>query len=253
MMLADSMRFYTALIKPCMGLIGVLALIAGCASPDGKTRNPNNGANNKTLVISKQVNDHYQKYLKEVQSGKAGAFAVNELGTAAYYAMCESGNCGGQYNFSQKALAGCRKFNRGDCVVLASNGVAKRPYKVGEPLDDLLSQLLQKSDPQFVSGDRIRQEISGNSIVETDVEDRVWAEYFAPDGILHGRTSDGRLFDGTWKVDGNTLCVDYHSIARDWCGQFAEAADGSIDYYVDGKFRKNYSRSVLQKGNPQHL
>jgi hypothetical protein len=49
------------------------------------------------------------------------------------------------------------------------------------------------------------------------------------------------------------LCVDYRSIARDWCGQFAEASDGSIDYYKDGKFRKNYARSVLQKGNPQNL
>ena len=34
---------------------------------------------------------------------------------------------------------------------------------------------------------------------------------------------------------------------------FAEGADGSIDYYKDGKFRKNYPRSVLQKGNPQNL
>jgi hypothetical protein len=253
MISAYSMRVYTALIKQCLGLIGVLVLVAGCASPDSGSKNSGSESNREPLVISKQVDDHLQQYLKKVQRGKAGAFAVNELGTSSYYAMCDSGNCGGQYNFSDKALEGCRKYNRGDCVVLSSNGIMKRSYKVGEPLDALLSQLLNQAKPEFVSGDRIRQEISGNSTVETDVDGRVWAEYFAPDGILHGRTSDGSLFDGTWKVDGNSLCVDYHSIARDWCGQFAEAADGSIDYYVDGKFRKNYSHSVLQKGNPQHL
>ena len=47
------------------------------------------------------------------------------------------------------------------------------------------------------------------------------------------------LFDGSWKIDGNTLCVDYHSIASDWCGQFAEGADGSIDYYRDGQIRED--------------
>jgi hypothetical protein len=253
MMLMESKRGCMALIKQSLGLVCVLALVAGCAGSTSGSKDADSGSSREPIVISQRVNDHLQEYLKKVQRGRAGAFAVNELGTSSFYATCTSGMCGGQYNFSEEALAGCRKYNRGNCIVLSSNGVTKRPYKVGDPVDAFLSQLQQKSNPQFVSGDRIRQEISGNSTVETDVEGRIWAEYFAPDGVLHGRTSDGRLFDGTWKVDGDRLCVDYHSIARDWCGQFAEASDGSIDYYVDGKFRKNYSRSMLQKGNPQHL
>lgn len=106
---------------------------------------------------------------------------------------------------------------------------------------------------RFVSGDHIRQELAGNSIVEANGEGKVWAEYFAPDGTLRGRADDSRRFDGSWKLEGNTLCVDYRSIARDRCGQLAEGSDGSIDDYKDGKFRKTYPRSVLQKGNPQNL
>jgi hypothetical protein len=235
-----------AWIKAARGLAACALLLAGCAS-NGSQRS------GTPLIISPQVASHLQQYQREVSAGRSGAFAVNEAGNAAFYSMCEHGNCNGQYNFSSKALRGCEKFGRGRCTVLAANGVIKRPYKVGDSLETLLSQLQNASAPDFVSGDRIRQELSGNSIVEKNVEGKIWAEFFDPKGILRGRTSDGRLFDGTWKIEGNTLCVDYHSIARDWCGQFAEASDGSIDYYRDGKFRKNYSRAILQRGNPQNL
>jgi hypothetical protein len=231
-------------IKAACGVIAGALLLAACAGGQ---------SDGKPLVISRQTEAHFQKYLREVQQGRSGAFAVNEAGNAAFYSMCESGGCNGQYSFSSLAIKGCEKFGRGRCLVLASNGVVKRQYTVGDSLENLLSELQSASAPDFVSADRIRQELSGNSIVEPNFEGKIWAEYFDPTSLLRGRTTDGRLFNGTWKVEGNTLCVDYHSIARDWCGQFAEGADGSIDYYKDGKFRKNYPRSVLQKGNPQNL
>jgi hypothetical protein len=205
----------------------------------------------KPLIISRETDAHFQRYMHDVQQGRAGAFAVNEAGNAAFYSYCESGSCNGQYNFSSKAIQGCEKFGRGRCVILAANGVVKRPYTVGDPSVALPPP--SGSNPDFVSADRIREELIGNSIVEANYDGRIWAEYYDPNGTLRGRTEDGRLFDGTWKIEGNTLCVDYHSIARDWCGQFADASDGSIDYYRDGRFRKNYSRSVLQDGNPQKL
>ena len=216
-------------------------LLAACAGAS---------TSDKPLVISSLTNAHLQAYL-HVQEGRS-AFAVNEDATYSFESYCKGG-CHGQYNFSEEAIKGCERFGKGRCVVLASNGVVKRPYKVGDPVENLVSKMLTASAPDFVSGDRIRQRLSGNSIVETNFDGKVWAEYFDPNGTLRGRTDDGRLFDGAWKIEGNTLCVDYHSIARDWCGQFAEASDGSIDYYKDGKFRKNYPRSVLQAGNPQNL
>ncbi|HEV8391565.1 MAG TPA: hypothetical protein VGQ35_17065 [Dongiaceae bacterium] len=158
------------------------------------------------------------------------------------------GTCNGLSNIGREAIKGCEKSGHGRCVVLGSSGIVKRPYTVAPG-----SIALPPGMTRFVLGDRIRQELAGNSIVEASAEGKVWAEYFAPDGTLRGRTDDGRRFDGSWKIEGNTLCVDYRSIARDWCGQFAEASDGSIDYYKDGRFQKNYSRSILQKGNPQEL
>jgi hypothetical protein len=96
-------------------------LLAACAG--GTT-------SDKPLVITKQTNDYFQTYLRYVQQGRAGAFAVNETGEWSFYSYCESASCNGQYNFSMDAIKGCEKFGHGRCVVLASNGVIKRPYTV---------------------------------------------------------------------------------------------------------------------------
>jgi hypothetical protein len=230
-------------IKAVGGFAVCWLLLAACA-----------GASDKPLVISPYTNLLLQLYL-DVGAPGSSAFAVSEDGTQSFEAYCESGACHGQYGIGQKAIEGCERSGHGRCVVLASNGGVRRPYTVGGSMSVLKSALAAAAaDPDFVSGDRIRQELIGNSIVETNLQGKVvWAEYYDPNGTVRGRTDDGRLFDGAWKIDGNTLCVDYHSIAPDWCGQFAEAPDGSIDYYQDGTFRKSYPRSMLQKGNPQNL
>jgi hypothetical protein len=229
-------------IRGASGLLAAALVLSACAAePSGDA----------ALVITPATYDHLQDYQRLVQQGRAAAFAVSHDGAASYIVYCESGNCNGQYNFSQEAIRGCEKFGHGRCVVLASNGRIKRSYTVAEGSAGAMPS--QGTATDFVSGDRIRQELSGNSIVEANAAGSAWAEYFAPDGTLRGRTDDGRRFDGLWKIDGNTLCVDYRSIARDWCGQFAEGADGSIDYYENGRFKKSYPRSVLQQGNPQNL
>jgi hypothetical protein len=216
-------------------------LLAACAGAS---------SSNEPLAIAPTTNAYFQAYL-ETGDDSSSAFAVSEDGQYSFYSYCESGGCNGQYSFSREAIRGCEKLGHGRCVVLGSNGVVRRPYVVAGGSTSALPSQGMASD--FVSGDRIRQELAGNSIVEPISEGKVWAEYFAPDGTLRGRTEDGRRFDGSWKIDGNTLCVDYRSIASDWCGQFAEGADGSIDYYRDGKFAKTYPRSVLQTGNPENL
>lgn len=214
-------------------------LLAACAGVD---------TNEKPLVISPVTNIWLQVHLRGGQG--RSAFAVNESGTHSFEAYCQSGTCNGQFNLSQEAIKGCEKFGHGRCVILASNGVLKRPYTVDGSLPALTPQGVAAN---YVSGDRIRDELAGNSIVETTSEGKIWAEYFAPDGTLRGRTDDGRRFEGSWTIEGKTLCVDYSSIAHDWCGEFVEGADGSIDYYNAGKFAKTFPRSVLQKGNPQNL
>lgn len=101
-------------------------LLASCAGQGGGS------SSDSPLVISRQVDAHLQKYLGEVSAGRAGAFAVTENGANAYYTVCESGGCHGQYNFSTEALKGCRKYGRGPCLILASNSTIKRRYTVSE-------------------------------------------------------------------------------------------------------------------------
>jgi hypothetical protein len=226
-------------VKAACGLIVCGLLLAACAGAN---------TNEKPLVISPVTNIWLQVHLRGGQG--RSAFAVNEGGTHCFEAYCQSGACNGQYNIAQEAIKGCERFGHGRCLILAANGVLKRPYTVVGDLPALPSQGVTTD---FVSGDRIRQELVGNSIVEANVEGKIWAEYFAPDGTLRGRTDDGRPFDGFWTIEGDTLCVDYNGTAPGWCGQFAERAGGSIDLYRNGKFRRTYPRSVLQKGNPQNL
>jgi hypothetical protein len=225
-------------VRAACGLIVCGLLLAACAGAS---------TSDKPLVLSPEANLILQVYLKG-EKGRS-ALAVNQGGTHTFEAYCRTA-CHGQYNIGQEAIKGCEKFGHGRCVLLAANGIVKRPYVVAGDLPALPSQGVRTD---FVSGDRIRQELVGNSIVQANLEGETWVEYFAPDGALRGRADDGRRFDGSWKIDGNTLCVDYHSIASDWCGQFTEGADGSINYYKDGKFAKTFPRSVLQKGNPQNL
>lgn len=107
--------------------IALLALLAACAAGQSGGQS---GGGGKPLVITAQTNDHLRAYMREIDSGRAGAFAVSENGEASYFSYCEHGACNGQYNFSSLAIRGCEKFGRGRCVVLSSNGVIKRPYSV---------------------------------------------------------------------------------------------------------------------------
>jgi hypothetical protein len=242
-------------------LLAASAVLAACA-------NSSSTPSGKPVVITAEVNDHLRGYMHEIDAGRSGAFAVNEAGNASFYYYCEHGGCHGLVQFSAEAIRRCENFGRGRCFILAHNGVIKRPYTVGtsaEALQQALEQALgttaqpQKPAakpepiPGLISGARMRTELAGNSIIQKDSAGKIWAEYFDPNGTLRGHDTAGRRFGGSWTIEGDTLCVDYTSIAHDWCGQFAEASDGSIDRYDENRWRQNYPRSVLQKGNPEQL
>lgn len=104
-----------------LSALAALVILSACAGSE---------TGGKPLVISARTNEHFQKYLREIDAGRAGAFAVTEDGRSAYYSVCESGSCNGQYNFSNEAIHGCENYGQGRCVILASNGVVKRPFTV---------------------------------------------------------------------------------------------------------------------------
>src|ERR671924_164419 len=107
-------------VRAACGLIVCGLAVAACA----------NQSDTKPIAITPSVAAHLAEYQRQVDGGRAAAFAVNEAGNASFYAYCESGGCHGAYNFSSKAIEGCEKYGRGRCVVLSANGLTKRPYVV---------------------------------------------------------------------------------------------------------------------------
>jgi hypothetical protein len=161
-------------VRAACGLIVCGLLLVACAGA---------GTSDKPLVISPGTNVFFQAYLSSTSS--RSAFAVSEDGSASFYSYCGLGTCNGLSNIGQEAIKGCEQLGQGRCVVLGSNGIVKRPYVVAGGLPALPSQGVRTD---FVSGDRIREELVGNSIVEANLEGNTWVEYFAPDGTLRGRT-----------------------------------------------------------------
>lgn len=222
-------------------------LLAACAG---------SSTSEKPLLLSPGASMLLDLYLNIGHQGRS-AMAVTEDGALTFEAYCNA-TCNGQYNISQEAISGCEKFGRGRCVILASNGVIRRAYTVdpvaNQAAKEMIVQALEKERAsRFATGERIREALVGNSIVLTNDGGGIWAEYYDANGTIRGRDWHGNQFAGNWKIDKSTLCVDYSSVGEDWCGQFIEGEEGSIDYYKDGKFQKTYPRSVLQQGNPQKL
>jgi hypothetical protein len=236
-----------SVVRAAGGLIVCGLLLAACAGAS---------TSEKPMLLSPEADLFLQIYLNGGHQGRS-ALAVTEDGARTFEAYCNA-TCNGQYNISQEAINGCEKFGHGRCVILASNGVARRPYEVDpvakQAFKERTAQALYEAGiPRFATEERIRQALIGNSIVLTNDSGETWAEYYDTDGTIHGRDWDGTEFAGNWKIDGNTLCADYSSVGEDWCGQFVEHNDGSIAYYKDGKFQKTYLKSILKPGNPQQL
>ena len=82
------------------------------------------------MLISRQVEAHLKTYFRMIAGGRVGAFAVSERGTVGFFAFCSTGQCRGQYSYTNEALQHCEGFGQGRCVILAVNREIRRPYRI---------------------------------------------------------------------------------------------------------------------------
>jgi hypothetical protein len=76
-----------------------------------------------------------------------------------------------------------------------------------------------------------------------------FAEYYAPDGRLHGM-SDGQPYEGTWEVRGDTFCTALDGDPA-VCSQVGRDGD-TLYWSLDGE-KKISKVSTILAGNPKNL
>jgi hypothetical protein len=99
--------------------------------------------------------------------------------------------------------------------------------------------------PIPISGGEISAALKGN----TALLPGGFAEYYAPDGNLHGM-SDGQPYQGTWAVKGDLFCTAL-SGDPELCESIGRDGD-ALYWSLDGE--KKLSRvSTILPGNPRNL
>jgi hypothetical protein len=76
-----------------------------------------------------------------------------------------------------------------------------------------------------------------------------FAEYYAPDGKLHGM-SDGQPYEGTWEIRGDTFCTALDGDPA-VCSQVGRDGD-TLYWSLDGE-KKISKVSTILAGNPRNL
>ncbi len=95
----------------------------------------------------------------------------------------------------------------------------------------------QASASDTLSGAEIRQAIAGSTLLVTVLGGDEYTEYFAPDGTVTMKGDDG-VYDGTWVVVDDTICIELTFPSNDGCWRVALnghaitliGMDGDIDY-----------------------
>lgn len=93
----------------------------------------------------------------------------------------------------------------------------------------------------FATGAQIQEMLSGNTLQGSALK-KPYAEYYDPDGTIRGKG-----YSGTWKVEGNTGCMDYGSGYSCWTGKI----DGPANiWYKDGAVD---AAGMMIEGNPNNF
>ena len=97
-----------------------------------------------------------------------------------------------------------------------------------------------------LTGAEIRELVSGNT-----VKGPKFSEYYAPDGAIRGREieDEDEAYEGTWRIEGDQLCVAFPSHDFKGCVSITREPDGAYDFANDGR----HSRRTIVTGNPNKL
>ena len=97
-----------------------------------------------------------------------------------------------------------------------------------------------------LAGAEIRELVSGNT-----VKGPKFSEYYAPDGSVRGREveDEDEKYEGTWRIEGDQLCVAFPSHDFKGCVSIAREPDGAYDFASDDR----HGKRTIVAGNPSNL
>jgi len=99
-----------------------------------------------------------------------------------------------------------------------------------------LGALQAMSQAGFLTENDLRAAIVGHSLRGSG-----WMEFYAPDGIIYGKTRlfGVRSYTGRWTVMANRVCYDYDGSSYDTCSRL-QMRDGKVYHYdLDGNLKND--------------
>jgi len=112
---------------------------------------------------------------------------------------------------------------------------------------------LRAEDQSFLTLDEISKTIIGNTMTGQAKDGGSYAEYYAPDGVIHGQSEKGGAYKGSWwlRKEDNLMCFKYGDGPFDaGCARLALAGDKVDFVLMDGTME---GTATLLTGNPKNL
>jgi len=112
---------------------------------------------------------------------------------------------------------------------------------------------LRAEERSFLTLDQISKTIIGNTMTGQAKDGGGYAEYYAPDGVIHGHSDKSGAYKGSWwlRKEDNLMCFKYGDGPFDaGCVRLALAGDKVDFVLMDGTLE---GTATLLTGNPKNL
>lgn len=93
---------------------------------------------------------------------------------------------------------------------------------------------LAHAQEAFLQGESLREAIAGKTL-----SGQRWAEYYKPDGTIHGRVRflGTQSYIGRWTALEDRICYDYEGTSNDTCSRLRIAGDQVFHHDLDGRLK----------------
>jgi hypothetical protein len=199
-----------------------------------------------TFQVSPGVEANWQKYLSKINDTNSGTFTVSIDGMGSFFVYCHNASGCGSVT---EALTECRSNNHMDCRVMAKGSDPEFDFEVVQtstPLksgDPLLANILNEED--------LTKAIVGNTASGRYLNGVKWAEYYSPDGKLHGKDDARGEYEAEYEIDDGKICYDYEGSGGDWCASVSRSGDHIEFIDDDGNHQSGIFGTVILPG--EHL
>ena len=127
-----------------------------------------------------------------------------------------------------------------DSIQIVGRGLlmAALAYGVNAPL------AAWADDAGYLSGQEIEQTFAGSTVVAQVLGGDEYTEYFAPDGAVT-LTGDDGVYDGTWWIVEDTICIELTFPSNDGCWQITLEGDDITMFGEDGAV--DYEKTIIER------